>query len=235
MSDFKAFVMALPSSVEIQNQVDVLRNEKNRLIPDLGWLVGTINNSDQSKIDNSYSGHAVDHFSMASAQLLVLGLMRIWDKDGDRVLTTLQKIQNISNEIELKRHEVHPEWPSQALEVGFLESAIASSMSRASELINSKELRELRVFRTENLAHFLDGQSRDRERLNLSESDVSPTFNQVVSAAHETVEIIDRIISHWEFHIENSNSSIDLQAKYARMFWNALPKLSDAEDSAFLS
>ncbi|MEM6387393.1 MAG: hypothetical protein AAF718_14275 [Pseudomonadota bacterium] len=186
------------------------------------------------KINDSFSGNAIANFGIFSAQLILLGVNRIWDNDGRRVCGAIESIAENVPRIEIARRAAHPDWEDDWLQISSFGKAVSETMELSQKLLASKEFAEARVLRTEFLAHSLPENSRDRKKFNLVGVKVAPSLDTVDKIAKDTIEVVDRIISHWEFHIENSMQSVKLQEGYTRLFWNSVPKLADSENYSFL-
>lgn len=230
MMAYKDFIAEIPGAAEITQNVAELRKQKDKLIHELGFLRGTVGNEDQQKGNNSYSGHTLSQFALWAGRLLVLGVNRCFDRTPPLLISTLEGIHRLHEDILKQRKKTYPEWTDEQLGILDLRERIEKSLEEARSVHASPSFAELRVFRTEELAHSLDGVSRDREKFGFSGEVARPSFRIVMEIAEQTILLIDCIISYWEFHIENSKEQLEICTDYARTFWRALPQFSDVED-----
>ncbi|SHG84652.1 hypothetical protein SAMN05444003_1192 [Cognatiyoonia sediminum] len=75
-----------------------------------------------------------------------------------------------------------------------------------------------------------------RDRLKLLGPDTEPTtnFSNILGVVRSTADLFDRIVSHWEYHIENSQDVLRIQTNYAKMYFAALPDFSKTEDPTLM-
>jgi hypothetical protein len=232
--DFADALKKLDGFQSIESDFIQLWRQKNSLIQPLGFLQASLEPQVNEKLEASYSGNALNGLIKMSAQHIVLGLSRFWDGEPPRPQRTLTAILNISDELEQLRKKCHPDWDDAWLQIGSLGSKVSKTLKKSNDFVSSKEFAHMRVFRTEQLAHSLDGISRDRRKFKMERQALSITYDGVISAAKSTIEIFDSLCSHWKFHIENSFDSVALHAGYSRMFWSTLGKLSEIEDESLI-
>ncbi|MDJ0858214.1 MAG: hypothetical protein QNJ03_03975 [Dinoroseobacter sp.] len=220
-----------PRFAETDGLVENLRNQKNRILPYLGFLAGSVDNPNQKKIDQSFSGNALNPLINGSAQLVVMGICRIFDEKNPLLVKALEATQEVSDELEQQRKSAHNDWGDSWLQLGQLATEINRTKERAENFYQSDLYARIRVFRTEDLAHADAYPSRDREKFNLGHEKIKISLEEVISAATDTIEIVDSLISHWRFHIEDSHQSLDIRIRYTKCFWDALPNFSKEENS----
>ena len=212
----------------LQPKLDILRVITKQLALHSGFLEATLNNPNQEKIQGSFAGHIVDAQVRASAHVCIMAICRFWDKDMP--LELVRSIAPHVTDIEAIRKSAHPDWPHNALELGTLVQEIQKSEKIARDFLKSPEYGHIRTFRTEMLAHNDIGPSRDRKRLlGLSVQPVTK-YTELVRASVISFEVFDRLVSHWEFHIEDSMSLFQICKSYAKIYWDALPVFHEVEN-----
>ena len=217
---------------KITDNIQNLRLIAGEIIERAAFLSASVGNKNQEKLRDSFSGHALHPLIRGSAHLCIVALCRFWDKSY--ALETIQAIKNHQKSIQDIRKRAHPDWPDPRLQIGTLEHEIDETIRLAAELLASPEYRHCRSLRTERLAHFPDGPSRDRKKLLGEHVEPSTKYDDLNKLSIKTLAILDRMISHWEFHVENSQDTYELFRKYSLIFWDSLPYFSKVENDAIL-
>lgn len=230
----REWLQNIPNWDSISCEIDRLQNIKSSLSPDLAFLIATINNPEMRKIENSYSGHTMRAIIKAVSHSATMGISRFWDADNPIKLARSIKAQ-CSEIIDCRKRKL-PFWPDENLQVNHLKECVSETEEMCDKLIRSNEFNLVRVFRTEQIAHYIPGRdSKDRKKFGLLGDEGDPQFDDVISLAHESLKIFDRLKSHWDFHVENSLEKLSIEKKYAHMFWKALPEFSKIEDDSGFS
>ena len=138
------------------------------------------------------------------------------------------------SEISNIRSEEHPDFPPDALQEGTLSKEIQETIILCEELLSDEAYKKVRVYRTEYLAHNSYKPSRDRIKHFGQKEAPAPRYGDVVDISKKSLTVLDRMISHWEFHVELSMDSFKIQKSYAKMFWHALPKFEEEEDVSLI-
>ena len=228
--DTKARVSDLDA--KITDNIKNLRLIGSEIIERAAFLKASVGNQNQEKLRDSFAGHALHPLIRGSAHLCIVALCRFWDKSY--ALETILGIKKHGKAIQDIRKRAHPDWTDPQLQIGTLEYEVDETIRLAMELLDSAEYKHCRSLRTERLAHFPDGPSRDRKKLLGEHVEPSTKYDDIDQLSIKTLAILDRMILHWEFHVENSQDTYELFRKYSLIFWNSLPYFSKIEDDSIL-
>lgn len=218
----------------LQAMVDRLQKRLNSTLYDIGYLEGTVGNPDYSrKTNDSYSGVSLDIGTRAVAQKCVMFVSRCWDEGGDTcsIPKVVGHLNGWAPFIEAKRKSDHPEWPEMLIELGEIQPRIESLSKRARELKNCHDLKSLLIYRDEQVAHNLMGDSRKRKTLTGKGYAVkSVTYDDVLRLSRSTSEIICEVFQITSFSSKDPSEWIENSKRNTELLWKTLPVLSEVED-----
>ncbi|WP_299826701.1 hypothetical protein [uncultured Roseobacter sp.] len=224
--------VSLREKGQIDQIVDELDQAYNSSLYDIGFLSATIGNPNVKKIDQSFSGHALDVAIRAVVAKVVLYVARCWENNGSSVLRAAKLLKGWGERIETERREEHPDWSDESLEIGQVEAKIEKLHFEAHAFIERADYKYLRVHRDEELAHHLRGKSASRRKLEETGVAIDPaTYDQVVELAQLTAEFFSRILQIWRFTIKHPENWIDNSKDHTELFWEILPDLAEQEGS----
>ncbi|WP_146193164.1 hypothetical protein [Maritimibacter sp. 55A14] len=216
---------------KISKTVDELTRQLTPALYDIGFFEATVDNPlVGKKIGNSFSGHALDIAIRAVAMKLVLFVTRSWERNGNSIITFLKFAGSSGEYIESERKSKHPDFPENFLQIGMVQRRLNALHRYQRCFTNHPSFIAARRYRTEHLAHLLDGQSDISKRLNKEDLIIEDlTYKDLLNLSNKTAVIISNVLQIWKFEIRNPQDAIRISRKYTLDFWNFLPSLSDAE------
>ena len=218
---------------EIINKiVDELDRTLNSALYDIGFLDGTIGNTlVGEKISNSHSGHALDIAIRSVIVSALLFVTRVWAVEGNSIPRLGRCLDGWGERLEAERKKRRPNFPTDFLEIGEVENKIQCLIIDADKFVKKPEFLAAKLHRDEHVAHLLKGQSGFGRKLQRLGLDVDPvTYDQIIELAKETSEIISRVLQIWKFTVKDPDQWIAHSRTNTMLFWETIPKLSDAEE-----
>lgn len=218
----------------IRRRLQLLDEEKELLLAHLAFLQVASEPDSRAKFANSYSGHVVNRWIFETAHLAVMTLERIWDRHESNPVTICDKAQLHIRALVQEMHRDFPRRGDPEVEIETRSRDLKELTARCIAYADSPLRSRIRLLRHETLAHNLDGASRERKKLKF-EGPLSVQLSEVMEAAATAIALMDDLVQLILFRSASSAEGLRVQTSYARMFWNALPTLAEAEDKSLLA
>ncbi len=220
----------------INPALEQLDNEKMLGIALLAWSNTIVDRPDNdSKIVDSYSGHALHLPITISLREIRLWCCRVWERNGNSLPVIASAISERESQIAHWRRVAHPDWPESVLGLDALGERICSFREKVEQIEHGTLIKKLRVARDEHFAHLLAGKAASRKKLTAAEVGESYSWSEVQQLVRLSLDLIAEAILIWRFHSHDVARFVQSFQGYCENFWQVLPTLKEAERDLFMT
>lgn len=185
------------------------------------------------KIEDSYSGHALDLMIKVSLREIRMWCCRVWEKNGNSLPIVASLLSQKQLEISEWRKGAHPDWPETFLGLDKLPQNISEFCNQVTSISDGDLIKKLRITRDEHFAHLLAGKAGSRKFLDTQAIEQGYSWSEVQELVSISLGPISQAILIWRFHSHDVERSISVYQRYCENFGEVLPNLSDAEQKLF--